>query len=107
MEIHRDSNGVTVTALSGKDKGHAYDIHAGDTTHPVQFQKGGVADNGVNGVTNEALLAIVIHRLEFLQGRFPCIQNSLAIINAKAALDILEQRTRSRIEREAEGKEVA
>ena len=107
MEIHKDSNGVRVIAHQGKNKGHGYDILVDDVKFPVQFQTGAVADNGVNGVTNEALLAIVIHRLEFLQGKFPCIQNSLAIINAKAALNVLEQRTRSRIERGVEGKEVA
>ena len=106
-QIHKDSNGVAVTPNTKGPAGHVYDIVAGEHKVTLQFQNGGVKDNGVNGITNEALLAVLEDRLTHLNEKFPCIQNNLAIINIKAALTILEQRTASREARGVEGKEVA
>ena len=73
----------------------------------ADFQKGGIAENGVNGITNEALLAIVIHRLEcFQSGPFPCDENAYALANANSALQSLENRTQKRKARGVEGKEL-
>ena len=106
-QIHKDSNGVTTTASAKGPAGHVYDIAAGEHKVTLKFQNGGVKDNGVNGITNEALLAVLEDRLTHLNNKFPCIQNNLAIINIKAALTILEQRTATREARGVEGKEVA
>lgn len=55
------------------------------------------------GVTNEALLAIVIDRLEgFQSGEFPCQENQLAMNACRYALSHLKQRTRGRIARGVE-----
>ena len=72
----------------------------------IEFQKGGIVDNGVNGLTNEALLAIVCHRLEsFQKGPFPCDENLFALADAKSALLWLTKRTKERKERGVEGVE--
>ena len=72
----------------------------------IDFQKGNIAENGVNGITNEALLAIVIHRLEcFQSGRFPCDENANALVDVECALKHLESRTQQRKARGVEGKE--
>jgi hypothetical protein len=57
----------------------------------------------VGGVTNEALLAIVIDRLEgFQAGPFACSENFTALTNAQAALEALQARTRDRLARGVE-----
>ena len=56
-----------------------------------------------DGVTNEALLAIVIDRLEgFQAGRFPCDENEQAMLACEEALRCLHLRTRVRITRGVE-----
>jgi hypothetical protein len=79
-----------------------------DTAATIIFQCGGIPDSGVNGVTNEALLAIVIDRLECLQaGPFAAQENATALSNAREALRALQKRTMARIRRGVEGQQVA
>ena len=60
----------------------------------------------MNGITNEALLSIVIHRLKgFMSGPFPSVYSEKALRFTKKALRWLERRTRDRKERGVEGKE--
>ncbi len=62
----------------------------------------------INGFTNEALLAIVIHRLECFQtGPFACGENEAALANVKTAMSWLHRRTKARIKQGVEGKLVA
>lgn len=61
--------------------------------------------NSYAGVTNEALLAIVIDRLDgFQEGDFSCDENALALKYLDLALHYLKQRTRDRLSRGVEGK---
>tara|TARA_R110000868_G_scaffold72223_1_gene210768 strand:+ start:13168 stop:13569 length:402 start_codon:yes stop_codon:yes gene_type:complete len=70
----------------------------------VLFQNGPIKEVSVNGVTHEALLAIVIDRLRSFQaGPFACEANQFALDHCKAALDNLQARTRARIARGVEG----
>lgn len=63
------------------------------------------AEVGPNGLTNEALLAIVEDRLEgFQQGRFACQLNAEALSHVRAALNLLRVRTEDRICRGVQGK---
>ena len=56
-----------------------------------------------NGVTNEALLAIVIDRLEgFQDGPFACDENEAALNSLRNALVYLQERTRGRMARGVE-----
>ncbi len=112
MRIHSDHNGVTVNAIyslpDGTDvQGHAYEVLSGPKATYLGFQLGPVKENGVNGITNEALLAILIHRTEFLNSKFHCEENDEAIRHMKQALVNLEVRTARRIVRGVEGREVS
>ncbi len=74
----------------------------------VHFQKGAIAESGINGVTHEALLAILIDRLGCFQaGPFPSAHNGEALHHLRVALMHLQNRTRERIDRGVEGKTVA
>jgi len=70
----------------------------------IQFQNGPITEFGVNGVTQEVLLAIVIDRLKSFQaGNFACQENAVALTHVETALMWLEKRTRDRIKRNVEG----
>jgi hypothetical protein len=73
--------------------------------HPaIVFQNGPIAEAGVNGVTHEALLAIVVDRLESFQtGPYACRENALALTKLQEAQMWLLERTRGRIARGVEG----
>lgn len=110
--IYTDHNGVYVNAIStlsdGTDvEGHYYQVASGLRNTDLHFQHGAVASNGVNGLTNEALLAILLHRTKFLDAKFPCDENKRAIQHMEEALVNLEVRTARRMVRGVEGKEVA
>lgn len=70
----------------------------------VLFQNGPIPESGVNGVTNEALLAIVIDRLQcFQKGPYVCRENALALTKLEEAMHWLHHRTKARMERGVEG----
>lgn len=83
--------------------GYFYDIQVGNRKVAIDFQHGPVKEQGVNGVTNEALLAIAIHRTKILNNSFPCDENKCAISYMENALALFEQRTRDRLNRGVEG----
>ena len=68
------------------------------------FQNGPIAEVGVNGVTHEALLAILIDRLEHFQaGPYACPENASALDFLEAAQWALKARTKARMDRGVEG----
>ena len=68
------------------------------------FQNGPIAEVGVNGVTQEVLLAIVIDRLRSFQaGPYACREDALALTKIEEAQHWLLSRTRARIARGVEG----
>lgn len=70
----------------------------------VLFQNGPIAEVGVNGVTHEALLAIVADRLRsFQKGPFACKANACALTHIEEAQHWLQQRTIERMRRSVEG----
>lgn len=72
----------------------------------ILFQNGPIAEdgNGVNGVTNEALLAVVLDRLNgFQTGEYRCRENALAITKIEEAMHWMLHRTREREMRGVEG----
>lgn len=74
----------------------------------IPFQKGNIQDNGVNGITNEALLTVVADRLRQLQqGDFPCRENHQALERVEEALNWLHARTRRRLVSGIEGTNVS
>lgn len=73
-------------------------------TLQVSFQNGPIAEFGVNGITQEALLAVVIDRLRSFQaGPFSCRENAIALTHCEDALMWLQRRTIARIKRGVEG----
>lgn len=112
MRIHTDHNGLAVNAISrladGTDvAGHHYQVLVGSEQVTIDFQRGPVKDNGVNGLTNEALLAILINRTHHLDGKFPCKENKEALFHMESALSWLNQRTAARLQQGVEGTNVA
>jgi hypothetical protein len=78
--------------------GAAIDIHT------IEFQRGPIGVAGINGLTNEVLLAIVIDRLRCFQtSKYACRENALALTKLEESLHWLEARTRARVFRGVEG----
>ena len=69
----------------------------------IDFQEGPINKHGVNGVQNEHLLAILIHRTKALNAKYPCRENAIAITKMEEALMWFEKRTSDRINRGVEG----
>lgn len=77
--------------------------HLRDST-AILFQNGPIGEKGVNGLTQEVLLAIVAHRLECFQaGPYACEENAHALRHVHQALGILKGRTVARMKRGVEG----
>lgn len=70
----------------------------------INFQCGPIAENGVNGITNENLLNLVKIRLEgFQSSDFKCRENAIALTHIEEALLWLTYRTSKREARGVEG----
>ena len=73
-------------------------------TLPVRFQNGPIQEFGVNGISQEALLAIVEDRLlGFQSGPYACRENAIALTHIQDAMMWLQRRTRERMARNVEG----
>jgi len=70
----------------------------------ISFQNGPIKEFGLNGITQEVLLAIVIDRLRsFQSGPFSCRENAIALTHCEEALMWLQRRTVARVKRGVEG----
>lgn len=121
------NDGLDIQTVQGRGPGNAYqcyriipfDLEVLDTAREpyrasalmravcdIRFQSGDPKD-GINGVSNEALLAVVRDRLEdFQAGPFACQGNAEALEAVTKAMDILAARTRERAARGVEGKPI-
>ena len=90
---------------------HEYAIEAGrdgeqsrTVSKVFRFQNGPIKESGVNGISGESLIAIVIDRLEcFQKGPYACRENALALTKLQEAMHWLHHRTRDRESRGVEG----
>jgi hypothetical protein len=90
---------------------HYYEIRHPDPKSPecqaiqgIHFQEGPIAEAGVNGISGEALLAIVADRLTcFQMGAYACRENAIALTKIQEAMHWLHHRTRERAARGVEG----
>jgi hypothetical protein len=74
-----------------------------ETCLKIAFQNGPIPSAGVNGVTQEALLAIIEDRLKSFQaGPYACRENALALTHIQEAMHWLHHRTRERLARGVE-----
>ena len=97
--------------------GHKYELEnfedPGTKGQVLQFIEkrvmvSGPADNNglvtiTDGTTNEEVLAVLIDRMNFLNAKFPCRENSIAITKLDEALLWLNKRTTDRKTRQVEG----
>jgi hypothetical protein len=60
-----------------------------------------------DGTTNEELVEVLINRMNYLQSKFPCRENALAITKFEEGLMWLNKRTADRVKRNVEGKQIA
>lgn len=71
--------------------------------YPINFQNGPTKEVGVNGISHEALLAIVRDRLEgFQSGPYACEANKCALECVILAMGALHSRTLERVQRGVE-----
>ena len=106
--------GIEIAVVDAPGAGgahHRYEILVpGDQTraptiYELQFQNGPAVEQGVNGLTQEALIAICIDRLRcFQSGPFSCRENALALTHLQDAMHWLQHRTRDRMSRGVEGR---
>lgn len=84
---------------------HEYRIeHPTRQMASISFQNGPLSESGVNGITQETLLAIVEDRLiGFQSGQYACRENAVALTKIQEAMMWLQKRTRDRIARGVEG----
>lgn len=98
-------------------------LKPGVTVHTtLSFQNGPISTpQDFNGITNEALLAVVIDRMRGFQhqrkedgsfdlnsrGQYACRENALALTAMEEALMWLQKRTMDRVRRGVEGKHAA
>ena len=109
--VYVDRNGLEVFSVPGphsaEPNGHHYEVRFSTrTSHKtvlIDFQEGPVKTFGLNGVTNEALLAILIDRTKVLNDAFPCEENEVALTHMWDALRSLEARTTRRVATGLEG----
>lgn len=80
----------------GSNSHHVWDLN---------FQNGPIQSPAdFNGITNEALLAVLIDRMRgFANGPFKCRENSVALTKLEETLMWLQKRTRDRMARGVEG----
>jgi hypothetical protein len=70
----------------------------------ISFQNGPIKEAGFNGISQEALLAIIIDRLQSFQtGPYACRDNAVALTKCEEALMWLQRRTQDRLRRGVEG----
>lgn len=79
----------------------------GDQDIRINFQNGPIAEFGTNGLTHEALLAIIEDRLLCFQaGPYACRENAVALTKIQEAMMWLNKRTADRVDRGVEGTSV-
>lgn len=107
-KVNPANDTLTVTVLDEPGSGgacHEYDITGGEAvpTH-IRFQNGPINEVGVNGITHEALLAILADRLRgFQKGPYSTKANACALTHIEEAQHWLQQRTIERMRRGVEG----
>ncbi len=93
--------------------GHKYELDSfeGGTAQTLQFIEKVPASEGSkelltinDGTTNEEVLKILIDRLQYLNGKFPCRENAIVITKLEESLMWLNKRTSDRLARNVEGK---
>lgn len=112
-KINGLNEAIQINALDEPGHGnahHEYQIsfgapnRIGQVKTAIRFQNGPIQETGPNGISNEALLAIVEDRLQgFQSSQYACRENAIALTKIQEAMMWLQKRTRDRITRGVEG----
>jgi hypothetical protein len=105
-KVNECNSALTITADERDANGGCshYNIIGDKVDNPLDFQNGPIKEVGTNGITHEALLAILIDRLEGSQsGPYKCEENGFALVHLKDAFAYLKLRTVKRELRGVEG----
>lgn len=74
------------------------------TAQDILFQNGPIKEVGMNGVTHEAMMAILIDRFRgFQSGQYACRENAIVLTHLEESMMWMQARTRARIRRGVEG----
>ena len=98
--VYRDALGNLVQPLPTELGHNRYDIHGPNDSfrQEIYFQNGSPTQNGVNGLSNEAVIATVLHRISKQNESYPSAYNVLTIYLLEAALAALHARVKDRTE---------
>lgn len=112
-QVNPANDKLTIEVLDAPGAGgasHVYQVRgyfnqtADETAVTIRFQNGPINEAGVNGLTQEVLLAIVADRLRSFQaGQYACRENALALTKIEEAQHWLASRTKGRMARGVEG----
>lgn len=111
ITTHKVDGTESLMVLVIDEKGHGNANHEYEIFGPsevkiasISFQNGPIKEHGINGVSDEAILTILIDRLEgFQAGDYACEENAYTLATLRAGLDSMLERTRARVARGAEG----
>lgn len=121
-QVNPANDTLTITVMDERGSGganHLYEIGGFETgTNPslpsdgvypksrsvILFQNGPIGEVGVNGLTHEALLAILCDRMRgFQAGPYASEDNAEALVCMEQAQTALQRRTKARMARGVEG----
>lgn len=104
------SSDASIGFIAEDDAYHNYDILVGSSDKipgvltRLEFQAGPLPEYGINGLTNEAVLQVLIDRTAKMDELFPCAENKQAIAAMENALGFFNIRTERRKAAGIEGK---
>lgn len=89
------------------DDCHNYELDtfmAAEKNKPLLTFYQEIGENNIDGVTNEEVIKVLIHRINYLNdtwkdGKFKCFENTETIHHLNAALSFLKKRTKDRTAR--------
>jgi hypothetical protein len=101
-------NQILDTAHDVDENGNPHGGHAKGVGIDINWQRGPLGRDGdrvePNGAFVEGVIGAAIDRIEFYQGsKFHSVENAVALGHLKAALEVLNERTRAREDRKVEG----
>lgn len=109
-KVNGCNEAISVCALDAPGCGgasHEYRIAADGSPgfcFEIRFQNGPLREAGVNGLTQEALLAVLEDRLVgFQSGPYATADNAEALAHIRGAMECLHRRTKERVARGVEG----
>jgi hypothetical protein len=110
VQVFRLADGHSILGFDVANDVAFIDGHKGQGVHGlfitqyIGFQDGPVKEFGYNGNSHEALLAILLDRMEgFQKGEYACHDNQMALDHLQGARLWLHKRTMDRVARQVEG----